>query len=126
MTTGWRTGCPRLLRILPFIFALIGRKPLSPRGGGRRLPSCPRIEPKKAGVSYQRLDADAFAREMGELIDRTADSLVITQDLGLGMMLWMTQFFPGQGVGGDTAAAVPCHARSHVGRGGLFGPRALI
>ncbi|MGA7545368.1 MAG: hypothetical protein WBW08_06015 [Methyloceanibacter sp.] len=43
------------------------------------------------------MDADAFAREMGELIDRTADSLVITQDLGLGMMLWMTQFFPGQG-----------------------------
>jgi hypothetical protein len=100
-----------------------------PRGGGRRLPSCPRIEPKKAGVSYHRLDADALAREIaevGELIDRTADSLVITQDLGLGMMLWMTQFFPRAGVGGDTAAAVPCHARSHVGRGGLFGPRALI
>ena len=28
------------------------------------------------------------------LIDRTAPDLVITQDLGLGMMLWMTHFFP--------------------------------
>jgi hypothetical protein len=28
------------------------------------------------------------------LIDRSAPDLVITQDLGLGMMLWMTQFFP--------------------------------
>lgn len=28
------------------------------------------------------------------LIDRSAPALLITQDLGLGMMLWMTQFFP--------------------------------
>ena len=33
---------------------------------------------------------------MREIIDQTASSLVITQDLGLGMMLWMTQFFPEQ------------------------------
>ena len=31
---------------------------------------------------------------MKEIIDKTAPDLVITQDLGLGMMLWMTHFFP--------------------------------
>jgi hypothetical protein len=48
-------------------------------------------------VSYRLLDEKALAgeiAEMKELIDRSADALVITQDLGLGMMLWMTQFFP--------------------------------
>lgn len=48
-------------------------------------------------VSYRLLDAQALAdeiAEMREIIDRTAADLVITQDLGLGMMLWMTQFFP--------------------------------
>jgi hypothetical protein len=48
-------------------------------------------------VSYRLLDEKGLAREiaeMKELIDRSADALVITQDLGLGMMLWMTQFFP--------------------------------
>lgn len=48
-------------------------------------------------VSYRLLDETGLAREiaeMKELIDRSADALVITQDLGLGMMLWMTQFFP--------------------------------
>jgi hypothetical protein len=48
-------------------------------------------------VSYRLLDEQALAgetAEMGGLIDRTAGDLVITQDLGLGMMLWMTHFFP--------------------------------
>jgi ABC-type thiamine transport system substrate-binding protein len=48
-------------------------------------------------VSYRLMDEQALAGEiadMREIIDRTADDLVITQDLGLGMMLWMTQFFP--------------------------------
>jgi hypothetical protein len=31
---------------------------------------------------------------MHAIIGRTARELVITQDLGLGMMLWMTHFFP--------------------------------
>lgn len=47
-------------------------------------------------VSYRLLDEAALAgeiAEMREIIDRTAADLVITQDLGLGMMLWMTQFF---------------------------------
>ncbi|XSG83145.1 MAG: hypothetical protein ACPW61_05025 [Methyloligella sp. ZOD6] len=48
-------------------------------------------------VSYRLLDETALASEIAEmrsLIDRTAPQLTITQDLGIGMMLWMTQFFP--------------------------------
>jgi hypothetical protein len=48
-------------------------------------------------VAYRLLDEQALSREivdMRTLIDRSAPDLVITQDLGLGMMLWMTQFFP--------------------------------
>jgi hypothetical protein len=51
-------------------------------------------------VSYRLLDEQALANEiaeMKEIIDKTAPDLVITQDLGLGMMLWMTHFFPGEG-----------------------------
>src|SRR5450830_900393 len=51
-------------------------------------------------ISYRLLDETALSREIAEmrlLIDRTAPQLVITQDLGLGMMLWMTQFFPEEG-----------------------------
>jgi hypothetical protein len=48
-------------------------------------------------VSYRMLNEQALAREiaeMGALIEQTADALVITQDLGLGMMLWLAHFFP--------------------------------
>jgi len=48
-------------------------------------------------VSYRMLDEKALSREIADmhrLIDQSAVDLVITQDLGLGMMLWMTQFFP--------------------------------
>jgi hypothetical protein len=48
-------------------------------------------------VSYHLLDAAALSREITDmrvLIDRWGQDLHITQDLGLGMMLWMTQFFP--------------------------------
>ena len=51
-------------------------------------------------VSYRLLDEKALSREIADmrlLIDRTALDLFITQDLGLGMMLWMTQFFPEEG-----------------------------
>ncbi len=50
-------------------------------------------------VSYRLLDEEALAREMADmrtLIAHTAPDLVITQDLGIGMMLWMTHFFPGE------------------------------
>jgi len=48
-------------------------------------------------ISYRTLDESALASEIAEMrliIDRSAADLVITQDLGLGMMLWMTHFFP--------------------------------
>ncbi|MGH6747725.1 MAG: hypothetical protein ACREFI_02375, partial [Stellaceae bacterium] len=48
-------------------------------------------------VSYRLLDEQGLAEEiaeMKEIIDATAGNLVITQNLGLGMMLWMSQFFP--------------------------------
>ncbi len=51
-------------------------------------------------ISYRLLDETELSREIAEmrvLIDRAAPQLMITQDLGLGMMLWMTQFFPEEG-----------------------------
>lgn len=48
-------------------------------------------------VSYRMLGEEELSREIGDmraLIDKAAPNLVITQDLGLGMMLWMTHYFP--------------------------------
>lgn len=48
-------------------------------------------------VSYRLLDDRTLSREiadMRQLIDQSAPDLLITQDLGLGMMLWMSHFFP--------------------------------
>jgi hypothetical protein len=48
-------------------------------------------------VSYRLLDEVALAPQiaaMSELINLSAPTLTITQDLGIGMMLWMTHFFP--------------------------------
>jgi len=48
-------------------------------------------------VSYRMLDPQALAGEiadMQELINRDAPALDIHQDLGIGMMLWMSHFFP--------------------------------
>jgi len=48
-------------------------------------------------VAYRLLDEQRLAEEiaqMRELIERTYRELVITQDLGIGMMLWMTHLFP--------------------------------
>jgi len=48
-------------------------------------------------VSYRILDEQGLSREIADmraLIERSAPELVITQDLGIGMMLWMTHFFP--------------------------------
>jgi len=48
-------------------------------------------------VVYRQLDPKELASEIAEmkaLMDRTYQSLTITQDLGLGMMLWLTHFEP--------------------------------
>ncbi len=48
-------------------------------------------------VSYRCLDELALGDEIAEmrqLISLSVPQLVVTQDLGIGMMLWMTHFFP--------------------------------
>ncbi len=48
-------------------------------------------------VSYRMLGESELAAEIAEmkaLIDGQSPQLDITQDLGIGMMLWMTHFFP--------------------------------
>ena len=57
-------------------------------------------------ISYRLLDEEALAEE---IIDKTAGDLVTTQDLGLGMMLWMTHFFPRNG-GPSCSAPLSCHS----------------
>jgi hypothetical protein len=55
------------------------------------------IDPFHGYVVYRLLDADALAREIAEmrrLVERAYRSLSITQDLGLGMMLWLSHVFP--------------------------------
>ena len=50
-------------------------------------------------ISYRMLDATALRseiRDMRTLIDKHNPDLFITQDLGLGMMLWLSHFFPGE------------------------------
>jgi len=55
------------------------------------------LDPFDGYVSYRLLDEESLATQIADmrtLIEQQAPYLEITQDLGLGMMLWMTQFFP--------------------------------
>jgi hypothetical protein len=55
------------------------------------------IDPFHGSVVYRLLDADGLAGERAEMLDlieRSYRGLRITQDLGLGMMLWLSHFFP--------------------------------
>jgi hypothetical protein len=48
-------------------------------------------------VVYRLLDPEGLRQEIGqmrEIVEKSWESLVITQDLGLGMMLWMAGFAP--------------------------------
>jgi len=50
-------------------------------------------------VSYRLLDEVALGTQIADmrlLVAQSAPGLHITQDLGLGMMLWMAQFFPAE------------------------------
>jgi hypothetical protein len=50
-------------------------------------------------VVYRLLDPAALASEIDELrrlVEASYRTLMITQDLGLGMMLWLSHFFPGE------------------------------
>ena len=55
------------------------------------------LDPFHGYVVYRLLDEDVLAdeiRQMRTIVDRSYRDMVITQDLGLGMILWMTHFFP--------------------------------
>ena len=57
------------------------------------------LDPFHGYVVYRLLDETALADEiaqMKDIIEQNCSSLVISQDLGLGMMLWMTHFFPAE------------------------------
>ena len=57
------------------------------------------LDPFHGYVVYRTLDAKALGdeiRQMRDIVERTYSGLAITQDLGLGMMLWMTHFFPSE------------------------------
>ncbi len=67
---------------------LSGPDPLSGWGG---------LDPFHGYVVYRLLDPAALAPEIAEMHDLVQQSyadLTVTQDLGLGMMLWFTHFFP--------------------------------
>ena len=51
-------------------------------------------------VAYRQLDSKLLASEIADmrtLIDASRSRFVVTQDLGLGMMLWMSHFYPDEG-----------------------------
>lgn len=57
------------------------------------------LDPFHGLVVYRLLDAEALASEiaqMQELVETSYPRLHVTQDLGLGMLLWISHFFPGE------------------------------
>jgi hypothetical protein len=57
------------------------------------------LDPFHGLVVYRLLDEQALAPEiadMRDLVARDYPRLDVTQDLGLGMVLWMSHFFPGE------------------------------
>ena len=57
------------------------------------------MDPYDGYVSYRMLDEELLSSEIADmktLIDACNPDLFITQDLGLGMMLWLTHFFPAE------------------------------
>jgi len=57
------------------------------------------LDPFHGYVVYRLLAPEELAgeiAEMKELVDRTVKGLHVTQDLGVGMMLWLTHFLPAE------------------------------
>lgn len=55
------------------------------------------LDPFHGYVVYRTLDSEGLAaeiREMRELVEHSYSILSVDQDLGLGMMLWFSHFFP--------------------------------
>lgn len=98
---GYRTRAIELVREVHDAFVLPGRgvvwkmrEDLSGTYPGFGLGA---IDAFDGYISYRLLDEHALAREIADmraLIQLSYADLVITQDLGLGMMLWLGHFFP--------------------------------
>jgi hypothetical protein len=57
------------------------------------------LDPFHGLVVYRLLDADALAAEIDQmmlLVEQSHPPLHVRQDLGLGMLLWMSHFFPSE------------------------------
>jgi hypothetical protein len=57
------------------------------------------LDPFHGFVVYRLLDAEGLRREISELhalVQKSHRRLHVTQDLGLGMLLWMSHFFPNE------------------------------
>jgi hypothetical protein len=57
------------------------------------------LDPFHGYVAYRLLDADALREEINDmriLVERSYRQLYVTQDLGLGMLLWTSHFFPSE------------------------------
>lgn len=55
------------------------------------------LDPFHGYVVYRQLDSEALAAEIADmaiLVEQSYGTLNVTQDLGLGMMLWFTHFAP--------------------------------
>jgi len=97
----YRTKAIRLVKDIHSAFVIPGRgvhwkmlEDLSAPYPGFGLGS---LDPFHGYIVYRLLDEEALAEEIGQMkaiVERTYRDLVITQDLGLGMILWMTCFFP--------------------------------
>lgn len=74
-----------------------GTKGIRDPGGSSLQSSLEPLEPFYGYVAYRSLDEPRLAAEIADLreqIERSYRDLVVTRDLALGMMLWMTHFHP--------------------------------
>jgi hypothetical protein len=97
----YRTKAIRLVKDIHPVFVISGRgvhwKMLEDLSGPYPGFGLGSLDPFHGYVVYRLLDEGALAeeiRQMKTIVDRTYRDLIINQDLGLGMMLWMTHFFP--------------------------------
>jgi hypothetical protein len=97
----YRTKAIRLVKDIHPVFVIPGRgvhwKMLEDLSGPYPGFGLGSLDPFHGYVVYRLLDEGALAeeiRQMKTIVDRTYRDLIINQDLGLGMMLWMTHFFP--------------------------------
>ncbi len=98
---GYRTKAVRMVKDIHPAFPIPGRgvrwKMLEDLSGSYPGFGLGSLDPFHGYIVYRLLDEDTLAdeiRQMKTIVERSYEDLVITQGLGLGMMLWMTCFFP--------------------------------